>query len=450
MEESKEQQQPKLAEQQLIGCILNNISSLEKVKHILPVHFSLKEHKKIWELIKLLPAPDILNLWSELSKEGSTIDIDNYEGINYLKYCQSLTPGSLNIKGYANTVYLFYIKRYIKKKASALDELAERITLTTDLKEVFLESESLFTKIDELQKPINENAGPRWAKDIIEKEMIPDIDARKNQTKKFIRTGISDIDTVLYGGLEGERVYLIGASSGIGKTEYANTIVLSALRQGLFVLVFTLEANAMSGVQRIIQMDRGLSVKPFMSPDGMSSDEYLQFMDTLKSANYRLMIDDTPGVSPNRVRFVLKGLKAMGMLPDLLVMDYAGLQEVEPAIARQGDIAKSAYIHSRNKTIAREFKIPFLVLEQFKKEYDFKWPEISAFMYGSYRDADLAIMLYWEARQNKKKKYAMNPNDVSILFGKNRQSGITGKVATVERDPKSGLYKPKFVPEVIR
>jgi replicative DNA helicase len=101
------------AEQALLGAILQNNKSLEKISEFLrPEHFADSTHQKIYEIISKLiingHSADVITLKDYMTQQGT---LDRVGGVPYLmKLADSASPFT-NVEDYAQFIYDKYLRR---------------------------------------------------------------------------------------------------------------------------------------------------------------------------------------------------------------------------------------------------------------------------------------------------------------------------------------------------
>jgi replicative DNA helicase len=442
------------AERQTIGAVLNDSDALQKIPHIKPEHFSDKIHQIAWEIMTKMVVADIVGLMVELKHLNVKIDIEGYKGKKYFEYCQSLALSGLRVEGYAGDVFKAWFGRYtINKFQSAILEAQKLAKPSYGIDTFIGKVNQSYTEIHMAQKPINNN-GPKSAEEIIQNELLPRIDARRNKTMKTISTGLHNLDRAMHGGFEEGTgsVFLIGADSGIGKSEFAITLTRNIIRQGKRGLIFTMEMDNWQYIQRILQMEYNLPQNPFVNTHLLADNDFVKFRELVANTKPKLFIDDGNSVTPSYIFMTIQNLINTELKPDFVVIDYVSLQSVNEAVKNnvRSETQKILHLHSSNKATARHFKIPFIVLEQYNKQVMNQKPTLASIKGNAHNDADMVAGIYWPAKQNKKRYgnqgYPLNENEIEIHIPKNRIGQWLG-VCSVERNTNSGLYENIIQPD---
>lgn len=430
------------AEQQLIGSALNDSGSVSKVPHIEPSHFSLKLHQTVWDIIASMPQANTVALSAELKHRKVKVDVDGYKGLKYFEYCQSLATSGLHIESHASDVFKAWIgRRTMAKFKKAQDEIQKMALSSYSYSEFEATINELFASIYKDGKVVHRK-GLRSAEEIVIEGLLPRYERRRNGTEVKISTGLTALDEYMYGGFtdgSGD-VMQIGGDSGSGKSELALVICKSVLAQGRTVFVFSMESDDWQFLQRIIQMTHDIGLKEFALPQTLDEDSYKDIHTKISETRPRLYVDDTPKVTPQHVLMQTKLMINLGIKPDLIIIDYVGLQGVsnkDRVVARGGN-EKSSYLHGYIKSIARMLCVNIVSLEQHKKEVKNEVPTISSIMFNAVNDADLSLSVFRGDKQAPH-LFAQKPNIVQLYIHKNRQFVKLG-MAEVFREPKTGNY----------
>jgi replicative DNA helicase len=246
-----------------------------------------------------------------------------------------------------------------------------------------------------------------------------------------IGTGFVDLDKMTSGLHEGEMI-VIAARPSMGKTSLAmNVAEHVALEQKLPVGVFSLEMTSESLIMRMLCSRSRVNLRNIR--DGFLAERDFPKLTGAagKLANAPLFIDDTSGLSILQMRAKARRMwQQYGI--KLFVVDYLQLlhSTARRAENRQQEIAD---ISSGIKSLAKELKVPVIVLSQLNREMEKDKNRKSRLSdlreSGSIeQDADLVGLLYKASSGDEEE----SPSDqdaipVNLLVAKQR-NGPTGDV----------------------
>ncbi|MGN0884244.1 MAG: DnaB-like helicase C-terminal domain-containing protein [Candidatus Spyradosoma sp.] len=248
-----------------------------------------------------------------------------------------------------------------------------------------------------------------------------------------IRVGVPRLNDILGGGLEGKRLYVLGAASGCGKSAFAADIAVQAASDGKEVLCASFEMDDDEILGRVAANCCGVSVP--------KSCEEWKLKESLAKGNpaiaEALENMKKPLRIAQRLRFISEGerdaffqqvrLEFRRKRFDLLIVDYLQLIEGEAKDERE-NVTK---ITRGLKRLARDLGIPVLALAQFNREgAKSSKPRITDFRESSSveNDADAVLLLSEDIPENKREELAKLPERPMFLeVGKNR-NGARGEL----------------------
>ncbi len=188
-------------------------------------------------------------------------------------------------------------------------------------------------------------------------------------------TGYEDVDR-LTGGFHPSDLIILAARPSVGKTALALNFAERIAKSGKPVGIFSLEMSAEQILMRLLSEESGIPTNAIksldiksLSPDyGNNNDAAFRLQSAIDRLNKQnLFIDDTSAQKLNDISSKARKLKAR--YPDLafLVIDYLGLitnPTKGNANNRQQEVAD---ITRGLKTLARDLKVPIMVLCQLSR-----------------------------------------------------------------------------------
>jgi KaiC/GvpD/RAD55 family RecA-like ATPase len=189
-------------------------------------------------------------------------------------------------------------------------------------------------------------------------------DMKANAGRLGVPYGIDDLDESSGGMKPGQTVVVAGATGGC-KTTMALHITHAALERGYGVLLFSLEMDRDEIFDLV--MCRRAQVDRNKFNNGRFSDYDLDLM--IKAMpevkELPLYIDDSPLTGADQIRLRVLQLKNAGKI-GLVVVDY--IQFVNPEWTRDSREQQIATISHRLRALAREARVPMLILSQLNDE----------------------------------------------------------------------------------
>lgn len=413
------------AEKATLGAILMSPDALLTVSRILsPDDFYKNANKKIYQAMLNLDSQsssnvDILTVIQELKRIG---ELDNAGGAAYVSSLTSEVPTTANVEYYAQIVQDNSIRRALIQTSNEIIAGAFNDTVSTGA--MLEDAERKIFNITEK----NHSTDYVAVKNLVSPAF--DIISHRMGTKTEctgIPSGYTDLDS-LTNGFQNSELIVIGARPSVGKTALA--LSMAANMAGKFkkrVGFFSLETDGMALMQRLLAGEARVNSHRIQS-GFLTTNEFSKLGkagDVLFKSP--LFICDTPNMRLIDLRTEARKLKAKEKI-EIIFIDYIGLISSEnkdlPRHEQVAEVSRSL------KQLARELKIPVIVLAQVKREVESRKDERPALSdlreSGSIeQDADLVLFLH-----RKKKKEGDEEQDTSagkevdVIIAKNRNGPI--------------------------
>ena len=417
------------AEIGVLGCILLDPQCISECIEKIPTPETFYDlrHQLIYstmlELFEDNTPIDLIVLYERLKTWGNAEQVG---GLAYIGTLSESVPSAANLSYYIDIVKeKFLMRRMIK-------------ACTETVSKLYTTEENIETVLDECEREIlgvNQSRVNQTMLPIREllKEAINQIEISSKRNGELIGlpTGLIDFDRMT-GGLQQPDVIVIAARPGIGKTSLAMNIAETvAVDNKIPVGVFSLEMSNVQLIKRMIYTRAKVNGKAIN--EGFIADrDYPKITSaTAQMMKAPLYIDDTGGLSILQLR-----AKARRMYQQygirLFVIDYLQLLH---GIARkrysnrQEEVAE---ISSGIKSLAKELKVPVLVLAQLNREVDRennRIPRLSDLRESGAieQDADLVCFLQEETGDGLEFDESSQIANVVFYIRKNR-NGPVGKV----------------------
>src|SRR3989441_792214 len=423
------------AEQAVLGCILLSPNDcmgecIARLKGGSEVFYDLK-HQALFDLMAEMfdkrEGIDLLTLNERLKDKKIS---DEVGGIAYVADLPDKVPSVAHLTWYLNIVQeKFLLRRMIKTCTEAVgraydyegefDELMDGIE-----RDVLRISES---RVQTSTIPI---------KDLVKSAITTIEDYHSRQGKLTgIGTGFVDLDK-LTTGLHGGEMIVIAARPSVGKTSLAMNIAEHvAIDERLPVGVFSLEMTAESLVLRMLCSRSRVNLRNVREGFLAERDFPKLTGAASKLSQAPLFIDDSSGLSILQLRAKARRMYQQYGIK-LFVIDYLQLLHSTSRRAenRQQEIAD---ISNGIKALAKELKVPMIVLSQLNRELEKDKngkPRLSDLRESGAieQDADLVALLYkpsgGEDDDPDKSGLEQDAVPVNLLIAKQR-NGPTGDVA---------------------
>ncbi len=416
-EESKETFRPLPknyeAEQALLGALLHNNASFEKVaEFLLPEHFADPMHARIFEAIGLLISQghvaDPITLKDYFTNNDALEDVG---GWRYLVNLAASVVSILNTHEYGRIIYDLYLRR--KLIALGEDIVNEAHTPVPDLT-AHDQMEKVEQQLFDLATTGHFDRGFYSFSEALTAALENAEVAFKNDSHVVgVTSGLTDIDKWL-GGLHPSDLLILAGRPSMGKTALATNIAYNAAlahlkeKQGANVAFFSLEMSAEQLATRILSQETGVGSDRIRRGE-ISNDDFIKFTEVGRTlAQLPLYIDDTPALSLTGLRTRARRLMRQKNI-GLIIIDYLQLLHVAGKGKVDGRVQEISEISRGLKALAKELNVPVLALSQLSRaveQRDDKRPQLADLREsGSIeQDADVVLFIFREEYYEARKK----------------------------------------------
>jgi replicative DNA helicase len=423
------------AEQGVLGCALlspNECLSecIEKLKDGGQEFFYDLRHQTIYETLAMMfnsrEAIDVITVQQKL-KDAQLLE--QIGGIAYLSQLQDAVPSAANLSYYLEIVREKYL---LRKMISTCTEVVGRVyDYEGDVDALMDEVERDVLRISESRA----QGDVLTTKDLVNKAIgtIENYFSRKG-VLSGIATGFPDLDRMT-DGLHGSEMIVIAARPSMGKTSLAmNMVEHVVLEQKLPCAVFSLEMSAESLVLRMMCSIARVNLRSIRE-GFMSESDFPKLTSAAgRLANAPLFIDDSAGLSILQLRARARRLHQQHGVK-LFVVDYLQLVHSTARRSQENRQQEIADISSGLKALAKELKVPVIVLSQLNRELEkdkSRKPRLSDLRESGAieQDADVVGLLYKPNAGDDEDAAATEEADglpVNLLIAKQR-NGPTGDV----------------------
>ena len=231
------------------------------------------------------------------------------------------------------------------------------------------------------------------AREVMESTWASILERQKVGAINGIPSGIRSLDNMTCGWHENDLITL-AARTSVGKTAFSIELALSALRAGKTVQFFSLEMVNESVMERMLANVSEVPVRVII--DKVMTRGQEDDVEVAKEflSNSKLYMEDAGDMTVSTIRAKARKLARKGL--DMIVVDYC--QIVRPEDARIPREQQVASITWGLKALAKELKIPIIMLSQVNRNADQtnQCPKLSDLADSDRvgRDADVVLMLW--------------------------------------------------------
>ena len=418
-------------EQSVLGGILIDKDAISAVSQILkPSDFYNDINGLILQAMLTLYEErkpiDILTLSNEFKKNKAYEKIDS----SYLSDLVNTVPTAANIESYALILKDASTKRALITIGSQIAEMG--FMDDRDVQDLLNRAESsIFT--------ISQGSSHRFfipIKDALAAsfDRIDEIH-KKGAGFRGIQTGFIDLDNTL-SGMQDSNLLILAARPGQGKTAMVVNIAQHVgVSQKIPVGIFSLEMSQEELVDRFLVGQADVDAWR-LKTGRLSEADFSKLSQAMgELADAPIFIDDTPGISVSEIRTKARRLQLEQNIK-LIIVDY--LQLADPGRRYENRVAEVSVISQALKNLARELKIPVLVVSQLSRAVEHrgeKKPQLADLRESGAieQDADVVMFLY---RQDSE---ISNVIPTKLLIAKHR-NGPMGEIDLLFRGDRIKFY----------
>ena len=357
------------AEQSVIGAMIIDGQSINKVSFLKKEHFESHAHGLIFEAMMEMNAAgvpvDMINIEDHLGQDAIKVG-----GFAYLAELAKNTPSAANMVAYADIVMDRYQRR---EMAKVFLETVDRLSNTREKLPMLLAEVS--EKIDSVVSSVSKTNV--MSIDELISRSLDEMDASNAGIKRGIKTGIPELDDRLgYRDMAYGEVTVIGGLSKNGKTLLANTIISRAkLEDNEVGHVFSVEMTDLDMFNAMVSARTGVPSNFYCKQDFYAEkypNEYPMMMQRWGAAanelreEMRISIDGEKQVN---IEYIIANIEKQYMLArskgkvlKLVMIDHLHRLEFD-----EGNAPRTYVIHNavkRLKNIAAKLDLSILLLAQ--------------------------------------------------------------------------------------
>lgn len=360
------QRQPPVAieaEQGVLGSILANNKWAVTVEGALkPEHFADPVNGRLYGIImariRAGDAVDIVTLQSDITNSAI---LDAVGGVAYLTQLLVAMPHPSVTPAYAKAITESWGRRQL---IGAAEDVINDSFSTNDLEGVL---SRLRTATGAVENAVL-GAGRRRPVHILEAaDRAFDLadDVANGRATLGLMTGMPSVDAVL-NGLEAGHMLVLGGRPGAGKSALALDWAIHTARQGIPVVIFSLEMPAVDLARRALAMLAGVSAEK------IKKGQIMPHIDALMRARQQLAdmpleIEDAGRASMAEISASARGVKQKHGRLGLVVIDHLHIVKPDEAEAKGNPTAAITGISHDGKAMAKSLECPVMLLAQMSR-----------------------------------------------------------------------------------
>jgi len=355
------------AERAVLGCALQDAARILDLcieRQISADSFHVQRHQSLFgTMLALHGERKPVDFVTVAERLRETHLLDSVGGEDELARLIAGTPTTAHAEYYIQRVYENHLLRRIIDAARVVTE--DCYKGEAEAESLLSSAEEAFYSLSEKKVGVERTWGQLVGQEMAEVEKL--ILEKKGITG--ISTGFVDVDRMLL-GMQGGDLIVLAARPSMGKTSLALNIAehvaLGARKyEPRPVAVFSLEMSAESLVRRMICSHARVSSQS-LSSGNVGKPEHGLLMDAAdKLKNAPIYVDDTAGLEAMDLRARARRLKRKYGV-EFIVVDYLQLMNFSK-FAGEGRQRETAAISQALKGMAKELKVPVLVLSQLSR-----------------------------------------------------------------------------------
>lgn len=419
------------AEEVVLGTIIMNNDYYRSISDTLhSSHFFFPQNQAIFarieEGIKNDQIQNQVTLKQFFDSESSIKEIG---GSLYLAKLISSASAVVDIRHYANLIVDNHNKR---------EQLFIYQSAITDLetKSAVKVGEEVLEKVSKLENESNVVAVYDGT------DMAAGLQEIWKKKPDAIQSKITPLDKMLNGGFYPQKLYVIGAAPGCGKTSFAQQIILSALESGKKCLFFSMEMEKENVLTRFLSAISKINpfrilLNNFFEHETSLFNHACQKWERFKS---NILITEKGSLSISQIRSTVKRIKRKHKI-DLVAVDYIQIIQTRD----QKNLNEATLIKENVtalKEIAKEFNVVMIALSQITKDALGGRPGLKSLKGsgGIAEGADTVINMWTDSDQEQEGQKNKNLN---MEIAKNR-NGICGTLS-VNFDGEFGIFSEQNI-----
>lgn len=418
-------------EQVVLGAIILDKDYLPEVMGIIANSdvFELPQHRTIFDVIR------------QKYDTGETIDIVTLSQAPQLRsqvaYLIDLTQSAGTGVNCVSHSHLL-IEQYMKRKLSVFAiELQNKVQGSEDVADVL---GWVQLQIDSITNMVANISAPKHISKVLH-EALNEAEARYNAHKRGetvgIPTGLTELDMVT-GGWRGGQLVVIAGRPAMGKSAVMLHFAKSAAKQGVPVVIFSLEMQGRELGDRLIMGNAQIDPNRYKIAD-ISSEEWV-VLENANSAISRLplSIADSSAVTMQKIRAQSQQLKAKGKC-GMIIIDYLQLLDMQTrnrSASREQEVSAAT---RQAKVLANELDVPIVLLSQLSRKVEEradKTPMLSDLRESGAieQDADMVVFIHRpyyydrDAKIESSKYGSISPEGVGVLTVAKQRNGRIGQL----------------------
>ena len=413
-----------LAEKIILGNLLFNSGAVEQALQTIEIEaFYFKTHQEIYKsIISLHNNKEIINLTTLTTYLQSNGLLKKIGGVSTLIDLVNQAPNLVDLDDYIKLLQERFLRRILIKLGYQI--INSGYVTNISIEKIINDLENEVFKLSQKTEQTAVISSAELLSLVFKELKLKSLNAKL----PGIISGFQDLDALTQGFQKSDLVIVAGRPS-MGKTAFCLNVATTVVcQEKVPVIFFSLEMSKEQLTYRLLSTQTKINNARLKS-GRIKTAEWKILNSTIKElSTLPIFIDDTPNISTLDIRSKLKKIIIEHNKIGMVVIDYLQLME-NSSSKTNNRVQELTQITRELKTIAREFKVPIVVLSQLSRNVENrtnKRPILSDLREsGSIeQDADLVLMLYRDDYYNLATD---EPNVAELIVAKHR-NGPTGLI----------------------
>jgi len=300
------------AEQAVLGGLIISNDAMDRIVDLDAGHFQHQDHKLIFnEMRRQILANQTADAITVAAALGQMVP----DCLRYMTQLRGSAVSAVNIRRHADMVIEKATKRALHALSIEMGELAASPQPAVACVDLMASKLDLLAQVKVTQEP--ERIEDMMA------DYIATLEARMNGAIKPVRTGYTDLDAKLDGGLERGTLTVVAARPGMGKTAFGLGIARNASCDGVGMF-YSMEMSRMQVADRNTSAIGKIPLKWLRKPTETDGDVVHWSAIThaiAKTREMNLIIDSQTGLNTIEIRAKARKVKRQAGALDVIVID---------------------------------------------------------------------------------------------------------------------------------
>ena len=346
------------AERALLGAALLNPNVINEVgTKVAAEDFYITKHGDVYAaMMELMRKRDPVDIVTVRNQLGDHPSVDS----TFLADLLNATPAVQHVQSYVNRIKNASRRRAIINAAGEISQVAfaepDSVSAEEEAKQILLRALDKDRSAQRILTPKDQAA-----------LLVAMFEERAKGEEPALKTGYPALDGATNGGLRGGELVVIGATTSVGKSSYAENVAENIAKDGNQVLYFNLEMSDRRMMERFAKRTHKMSTSAFMAGPTHAKDVAALGEIAAERSEMPLTLISN-GMATTSFIWALTAQHVMRFgAVQLVVVDY--LQLLKDKQTKSGsEVLRIAQMTASLKALAMEYDCPVLLVSQLNRD----------------------------------------------------------------------------------